>query len=408
MYLRVRYLHTHLDSQTSAVHAIGEDQMPNFEKTDKRVDIASDNAPKWPSFLELHEQRTEPREKPTGPREPQTNLKSEIKATDNSTANALALNMFSGGFGLSTSQSLLRANYPNPSAMMPLTEYLTARDEQDKQQSYYKTFTTAASRLSRRALGIEDASAKFSRAVKDGDSQEMLKWQEADRKQRQLEQNIGNYSAAILKTGLLFCGPKTSYIGLIGLSAADQASPSDSIGKQAADALLGSAKGAASRYMFDRINSTSLNPASKGWLFGLSDRLLDVGLTSNTYLTKDGDFTPDSLKSGLWRTGESVFGPDALKADAATLLVSHAVMLPIGYARGGAFFANPLYAKATMAGVSGLTNGSLTELNRQQELPGQPTIDWWEVSKRGAEKAALSTISALPASKMLQVLEQKK
>ncbi len=384
-------------------------KMPDWEKFEKSTDKLGGNTPQWPNLLELHEPVERAMAK-AQPRKPQEFSKSEPELEDHvNTTGALRSTGILPNVSLSTSDLLLASSKQNPAAViMPLNDYLLSREQHDKEQSYYKLSTTFLYRLSRRVIGADDASSKFDQALRNGDSQGMTQWQDADRKQRQLEQNLGTYSAAILKTGLLFCGPKTAYVGLMGISAADQANPSDSIGKQAVDALLGSAKGAASRYTFDKLNSTSLNPATKGWLFGLSDRFLDVGLTSNTYLTRTGDFTPDSLKAGLRRTGESVFGLDALKTDAGTLVVSHAVMLPIGYARGGAFFNNPLYAKATMSGVSGLTNGSLIELNRQQDIGKQFPIDWWEVSKKGLEKAAVNTVSALPPSRILQALEKNK
>lgn len=382
--------------------------MPELEKTEDAKNKLSDGTPGL-NLLELYERHAATGKQQTlVPQQfslPRLELHEERRPSQVGTQQS---SMFSNGLKLSTSDSLLSSNKNASAVIMPLNDYLSFRDTEDKQQSYYRTATTYLSRLTRHALGAEDASAEFDHALRAGDAQGMMRWQDADRKQRALEQNIGFYSAAVLKTALLFCGPKTAYVGLMGISAADQASPSDSLGKQAVDALLGSAKGAASRFMFDKINATSLNPVTKGWLYGVSDRFIDVGLTSNNYLTKAGELTPDSLKAGLWKTGESVFGPDALKADAGTLLVSHAVMLPIGYARGGAFFSNPLYAKATFAGVSGLSNGALVELNRQQDLGRDLPIDWWEVSKRGLEKAAINTVSSLPPSKVIQVLEQKK
>lgn len=312
--------------------------------------------------------------------------------------NLLDLKEKAGGLEINRSP-LLVAGREMPQGFLPMNNYILEVQEQEKDQSYFKAAATFLTRAGRSVIGMDDTSSKFEKAMKDGNEGIMYQLYDADQKQRAFENNFANYSAAILKTGFLFASGKVGWGGLTAVMASDQAKPADSVQKQMADAILGAGKGLATRFVFNKLNETTWNPVSKGWVFGASSRLIDVGLTSNHYLDKEGNLTGDSFKGGLQKTFMSVAGPEALIADAGTAAISHLTLLPANYFMGGAYFKNALASKLTMAGVAGLTNGSLRELNRQQDQLPKPEIDWKKVAEKGLERGALDTISALPGAR---------
>jgi hypothetical protein len=287
----------------------------------------------------------------------------------------------------------------DPMAALPLNHYLTIRDRQEDNQSYFKTGVTFLTRAGRHLVGAADATAKFEEARKSGNAAAMVNLQHADHDQRKLEHRIGAYSGAALKTALLFADNKIGYAGLAVVSTADEAKPGDPFERQAVDAALGAAKGLATRFVFNKINEQPWNPVAKGWTLGMSNRLIDVGLTSDNYINADGQI---DMKAGGLKTLASVFSAKSLIVDAGTGLASSLVLLPIDAYTSGAFLKNAAAAKLTIAGVSGLTEGSLIELNHQQDNPKQPPIVWKDVAIKGLQRSALDTISAVPSSGLIK------
>lgn len=274
---------------------------------------------------------------------------------------------------------------------MPLTQYLSLRAEEDKDHSYFHVGMSKATRLGRQLLGMQETSSKFDEAIKKGDKDTMQSLYYADMEQRKSENSISKYSSAMLKTGFLFGGGKLGLAGLTTVSSTDEARPADPFQRQLLDATLGAAKGIATRFAFEAIKGQTWDPIAKGWTFGMSDRFIDAGLSATTYENQAGEW---DLMKGAQRTFSSVLSPQSLIVDGATVAAPYAVLYPLNNYLGGAIFKHPLGAKITMAAVSGLTSGSLKELNSQQDIGMK--IDWMRVAKRGGEKSALDAISALP------------
>lgn len=312
--------------------------------------------------------------------------------------NLLDLHPPSQKLQLTKSNLLLTAGNQESAALvaMPLDTYLVMRQAQENNETYFQNATEFVTRVGRKLVGMDDASSKFEKALKNGDQAAMMALRGDDFEQRKSENKISNYSSAALKIGFLFAGPKIGLAGLTGVYVTDSAKPADQFSTQMTDAALGAAKGLATKFVFDKINAQSWNPILKGWSFGLSDQLIDTGLSRQTYLGPTGEL---DLKAGGLKTLSSVFSPNALIADAGSLGVSYALLYPLNAYTGGAMFKNALAAKLSFAGVSGLTDGSLTELNKQQDL-GQKPVDWLEVAKKGGERGALNVISALPGSRL--------
>lgn len=281
----------------------------------------------------------------------------------------------------------------NPIAM---NNYLAARDEEASKDSYFKTATTFLTRTGRKALGVADVSSEFEEARANGNQGIMITLYEADKNQRKFEENVGDYSSAALKTGFLFTSGKVGWGGIVAVSASDAARPSDNFGRQLTDTVLGAAKGLANRAIFMKINEQTWNPVVKGWTYGMSDRFLDNALNSKYYVNGEGKVDLDSFKEGALTALHHTIGVQALTTDAATIGISSLVLLPINRYTGGAYFNNPLAQKLTMAGVAGLTEGSLHELNRQQDR--LKPIDWLRVAQKGGERAVIDTLSAVPGT----------
>jgi len=285
---------------------------------------------------------------------------------------------------------------------MPITNYLAIRDSQEQDTSYLKAGISLATNMGRALVGADNASAKFDEARKDGNTASMLSLEHADRQQREFDHKMGVYAGAALKTALLFTRNGYGLAGLAAVASADEAKPSDDFQKQALDAALGAGKGLAWRFAFNEIASQSWNPIVKGWTLGMSDRLIDVGLTRHTYTNENGDVDQNSLKAGGIKTLASVFSPESLIVDAATGLAAGATLGSIDAYTGGKFLSSIPATRLTMAGVAGLTEGSLRDLNRQQDDPRQLQTDWLKVAKAGLQTAAIDTVSALPNAGLLK------
>ena len=283
---------------------------------------------------------------------------------------------------------------------LPLNEYLIRREEQQKDQTWYGLGVSKLTRFGRQMVGMDDASSKFDQAIKDNDQTAMMALRRQDFKQRRFEDNASHYSSAMLKTGLLFSGGKVGFAGLVGVSTSDAARPSDPFKTQAMDAALGAVKGIATKLVFEQINAQAWDPLAKGMAFGVSDRFIDSGLSTKTYEDRAGD---TDLLGGAKKTFWNVMGPESLLTEAGAGLASAAILYPINMYTKGAFFAHPLAAKVAMAGVSGLTSGSLRELNYQQDI-GRKT-DWLDIAKKGGEKSGLDMLSALPNPRGLPFLK---
>lgn len=290
-------------------------------------------------------------------------------------------------------KSQLIGNFDNNP--IALSTYLEHRDARQNRDTYFHAGAAALTRVGRKALGISDASSAFEEARAAGNQGIMITLQQADREQRAFEEKVGNYGSAALKTGFLFTSGKTGWIGLTAVSASDSARPSDSFGQQLVDTTLGAARGLATRALFMKINEQEWNPMIKGWTYGVGDRFIDNSLNSRYYLNADGKVDLNSFKEGALTALHHTIGAQALATDAATLAVS-SLLIPINNYTGGAYFKNVLAQKLTIAGVSGLSEGSLRELNRQQDR--MKGIDWLRVAQKGGERAVLDTVSAVPGA----------
>lgn len=285
-----------------------------------------------------------------------------------------------------------------PMSLPHLYGYLAARQEVVKDESYFKAATTMVTRGIRAVAGFKNASEQFDIAMRNDDKAAMMRLYHADRKQLEMEDKVSGLASAGLKTAFLFGGGNASMVGLVGVNVSDSAKPSDSFDKQAVDAVLGVSKAIATRLVFSKIKETDWSPVNKGFVLGLSDRFIDTGLTRTNYLDSQGGL---DLKAGGLKTLASVFSPEALVVDAATLGASHLLFTPLNAYMGGALFKKELVSRLVMAGTSGTAKGALGELENEKDR-GKPA-DWKEIGKKGLERGAISALWTLPSAIPLKV-----
>ncbi|MBX9720614.1 MAG: hypothetical protein K2X81_04375, partial [Candidatus Obscuribacterales bacterium] len=161
-----------------------------------------------------------------------------------------------------------------PMSLPHLYGYLAARQAVVKDESYFKTATTMATRAFRGAVGFKDASEQFDIAMRNDDKAAMMRLYHADRKQLELEDKVSSLASAGLKTACLFGGGNAGLVGLVGVNVTDSAKPSDGFDKQAVDAVLGVTKAIATRMLFAKIQEQNWSPVNKGFVLGLSDRFI--------------------------------------------------------------------------------------------------------------------------------------
>src|SRR5262250_1568529 len=121
----------------------------------------------------------------------------------------------------------------------------------------------------------------------------------ADRENVSWQDEITHYGGGLLKNASLFLGGKIGLAGTFLLFAADQVNPHDNFKTIAFDGLLGATKGALLKAGMQFGAERPISIVGKGMLLGLSSRVIDVGLTRQTYLdSRTGEY---SAKTGLSR-----------------------------------------------------------------------------------------------------------
>jgi len=181
----------------------------------------------------------------------------------------------------------------------------------------------------------------------------------------------------------LFVAGSRGYIASGILSGLNQARLGDSTGHQLEDLSLGALKGVATKATFDHFGAKKWNFAAKGVTMGAFSRVVDVGLTRQTY--------DNGIGSGLQSTLLSGVHPVSLLTDVAVFGVAH-YGLKLGKAIP-AIEARPLLANALNGTMFGFTSGALGEVQRQWNDPSEH-FDPLKVLARASASAATMTLAA--------------
>lgn len=177
--------------------------------------------------------------------------------------------------------------------------------------------------------------------------------------------------------------------GTVALFALDQMSPRDSFKTQLADLAMGAAKGSLLKGRFNLLGKKNVGIAAKGVGLGVSSRLLELGLTRQTYMEPDSQL---SLRRGLARTVQGSFSREALLTDVVVFagacgLLKGANSLSLGRVEG-----SPLLKTVLTGTTFGVSGGATGELMRQQAA-GQ-NLDLWQGVKRGLIQGGVDGVAA--------------
>lgn len=195
-----------------------------------------------------------------------------------------------------------------------------------------------------------------------------------------------------LKTAGLFLRGRVGLAGTIVLYAADQASPSDNFSSQLADAGLGALKGGLLKGTFEVLGTKDVPVAARGVALGVSSRVLELGLSRQTYADPlTGSF---SLEAGLKNLASGSLNRHALASDVAVFTAAHGMMAGLNRATLGGLKSSPFWSTALTGSTFGVASGTAGELMRQQTA-GEP-VNISRAIGKGLTQGAIDTLAAMP------------
>lgn len=197
--------------------------------------------------------------------------------------------------------------------------------------------------------------------------------------------------AGIAKTVPLFMRGPVGLVGSAALHALDEAKHGSALQAQVADAAIGAIKGAAIQTIGNKIFAGPGGPAFQGVTFGVTSRALDVGLSRQTYLGKNGNF---SLGDGLGKLGQTTFSKQALVSDVVIFGVGGKLFNSTDAVLNGALRRSPLLTTVSTGGVYGITSGALAEISREKDK-GQ-VLNPLAIATEALFQGGVGAISAAP------------
>jgi hypothetical protein len=212
-----------------------------------------------------------------------------------------------------------------------------------------------------------------------------------DQKDLSTRSEIDHYGGGLVKTATLFLGGRLGLAGTIATYALDQARPSTSLKEQFADLTLGGAKGGLMKGVFHVMGKQDVGIAAKGVGLGVSSRVLDLGLTRETYRDNSGNA---SISTGLANVIQGSLNEKALLADVAVFGLAHGAFKGLDRFSGDAIGKSKLLSTVFTGTTFGLSSGTTREIMRQQAA-GQG-YDLGAILKRGLLQGAIDSVAAAP------------
>ncbi|HEY9871235.1 MAG TPA: hypothetical protein V6D08_18890 [Candidatus Obscuribacterales bacterium] len=211
----------------------------------------------------------------------------------------------------------------------------------------------------------------------------------ADQQAVATQDQVSGYGAGFLKTAALFMRGRLGLAGTIALYGLDQLRPADDWKTQLADFSLGGLKGAGMRGVFHVLGQKNVGIAAKGVGLGVSSRVLDLGLSRQTYLSADGSY---SLGSGLGNVVRGSLDKSALVSDVVIFGAAHGLLKGANNLTGDAIKRSP-FASTVLTGTTfGLSSGAWSELERQRRAGEE--FDLGKIVKSSLIQGALDTAAA--------------
>jgi len=207
--------------------------------------------------------------------------------------------------------------------------------------------------------------------------------------------------------------------GSIAAYGLDAVHEKDTLGEATTNLLMGGTKGFALKKTFDFVGAKSFSMAAegqavsttskylsiglKGTSLGTASRVFETGLTSSTYVDKDGKLSLDSFGGGVGKTFSSALDAKAMVMDAGLFMGAHGAFTGLtkvgGRMLSGTTLAENVAASSVgkfaresqllpnmgMGATFGFSSGATGEFMRQKEV-GEG-YDIARILKRGAYQA---------------------
>lgn len=209
-------------------------------------------------------------------------------------------------------------------------------------------------------------------------------------------------SGAVKAGGLFMAIAATKGKALFGAGAAtftlfglDQAKTNDTLGNQATDFALGGTKGIVTAASFKALSHGEINPMARGVAFGTSGRLIDLGLSRETYHNPDTNSGFD-FSTGVERTLSGTFASRAMVADALLFGVSSKLAGGVSRFVGPEVASSQVFKTVSTSSMFGLSSGLYAEFTNQQQT-GEFNLG--RLATRGLLQATADGLAGIPAGR---------
>ncbi len=202
----------------------------------------------------------------------------------------------------------------------------------------------------------------------------------------------GLFMAIAATKGKAMFGAGAATFALYGL---DQAKTDDTLGNQASDFALGGTKGVATAASFKALSHGEMNPMARGVLFGTSSRLVDLGLSRETYHNQDTNSGFD-FSTGVERTLTGTFASRSMIADALLFGVSSKMAGGVSKLVGAEVASSQVFKTVSTSSMFGLSSGLYAEFTNQQQ---SGEFNLGRLATRGLLQATADGLAGVPAGK---------
>ncbi len=202
----------------------------------------------------------------------------------------------------------------------------------------------------------------------------------------------GLFMAIAATKGKAMLGAGAATFTLFGL---DQAKTNDTLGNQATDFALGGTKGIVTAASFKALSHGEINPMARGVAFGTSGRLIDLGLSRETYHNPDTNSGFD-FSTGVERTLSGTFASRAMVADALLFGVSSKLAGGVSRFVGPEMASSQVFKTVSTSSMFGLSSGLYAEFTNQQQ---SGEFNLGRLATRGLLQATADGLAGIPAGK---------
>lgn len=289
------------------------------------------------------------------------------------------------------------------SALDKLHAELAADQQKQQQQSYVGRAVSAVTQRWHHAdsneAAVQNLADQIQKQVASGNDAQATQLAQkaqtaiaADQAAQQTQSSIASYGGDLVTAVGLFMGGKWAMPTTAVAFAANTARPSDSLGKQATEAALGSAQGVFMKGTMDMLGKTNLGIASKAVLMGSSARLAQLTFSPDTYTNpSSGNF---DLGTGLKNIASGTLDPKSLASDIVVFGVAGLALGKLDSATDGWLSRSRLASNVATGTLFGVTSGSVSEIQREENA--EQKFDLGKVLKSALITGGIDGIAAIP------------